>query len=94
MLIVLFYGKIKTIFKIYSNIVSLAKQEKGCLKYQWFVNPDNENNFIIYGEFDTKENFLLYRKSEIIQMIGQQLLPLVNGRPSFKHIRGEIFEDG
>ncbi len=76
------------------NIVSSAKNEKGCLKYKWFVNPDNDNNFIIYGEFDTEENFLLYGKSEIVQMIGTQLLPLINGKPSFKHIRGEVFEEG
>lgn len=77
-----------------TDIVSNARQVIGCLKYQWFVNPDDNNNYIIYGEFDSQENFALYRKSEVVSMIGKHLLPLLKDKPSFKHFRTETFEQG
>ncbi len=76
------------------HIVNTAKQVKGCLKYQWFINPEDSSNYIIYGEFDTKENFAFYRKSEVVQMIGKQLIPLLKGKPSFRHFQAKIFEEG
>ena len=77
-----------------TDIVSKARQAPGCLKYQWFVNPDNNSNYIIYGEFDSKENFALYQKSEVVSMIGKQLIPLLKDKPSFKHFLAENFEQG
>lgn len=77
-----------------TNIVSSARRVEGCLKYQWFINPDDNSNYIIYGEFDTEENFLLYKKSEVVSNIGKLLLPLLNRKPNFKHFRTQTFEQG
>lgn len=77
-----------------NQVMNSARQHRGCLKYQWFINPDNNCNYVIYGEFDTNDSFVLYRKSDIIPMIGKQLLPLIKGKPSFKHFHTEIFEEG
>ncbi len=74
------------------DIVSSARQVEGCLKYQWFINPNDISNYIIYGEFDTEKNFLLYKKSEVVSKIGKLLLPLLNGKPNFKHFRTQTFE--
>lgn len=77
-----------------SHIVNMAKQTQGCLKYQWFLNPENNDNYVIYGEFDSDDSFVLYRKSEVVQMIGKELLPLLQDKPSFKHFRAQVFEEG
>lgn len=76
------------------QVMNAAKAVKGCLKYQWFINPDDNSNYIIYGEFDSQENFALYRKSGVVQMIGKQLLPLLKDKPRFKHFHAETFEEG
>jgi len=76
------------------DIVSGARQIKGCLKYQWFINPDDNNNYIIYGEFDTEENFSRYKKSDVVSNIGKLLLPLLKEKPNFKHFRTRLFEQG
>lgn len=75
------------------SIVLLAKNVSGCLKYEWFQDHADNNHFVIYGEFDTEENFSLYRKSEVVRMIGEELLPLLKSKPNFKHIRAEVFEE-
>jgi quinol monooxygenase YgiN len=84
-------AKIETVL---TGIVTRARQLKGCLKYQWFVNPEDIYNYIAFAEFDSEENFALYRKSEIISMIGKQIVPLLKQKPAFKHFRTEIFEQG
>jgi quinol monooxygenase YgiN len=76
------------------DIVYMARRIKGCLRYQWFINPDDSNNYIIFGEFDTEENFSLYRKSDVVQNIGKVLLPLLKEKPNFKHFRTQLFEKG
>ena len=48
-------------------VVAEAHQTHGCLKYEWYRVPDVSNHFIIYGEFDSEDNFHVYLKSPIIQ---------------------------
>lgn len=74
------------------DIVSSARLVEGCLKYQWFINPDDNSNYVIYGEFDTEENFLHYKSSEVVSNIGKLLLPLLTEKPNFKHFRTQTFE--
>jgi quinol monooxygenase YgiN len=83
-------GKFETNLK---HVIDAAKDVKGCLKYQWLINPDDKSNYIIYGEFDTQKNFALYRKSQVVEMIGKQLLPLLKDKPRFKHFQAETFEE-
>ena len=76
------------------DIVVRARQVNGCLKYQWFINPDDDGNYIIYGEFDTEESFLMYKKSDVVLNIGKHLLPLIKEKPTFKHFKTQLFEQG
>ena len=39
------------------EIVEDARCTPGCLKYEWYRDPDISNHFIIYGEFDSEDNF-------------------------------------
>jgi quinol monooxygenase YgiN len=77
-----------------SSIVTLAKSSLGCLKYEWFQDHADNNHFVIYGEFDTEENFKLYKQSDVVSNIGKLLLPLLKEKPSFKHFKGQVFEQG
>ena len=76
------------------RVVDAAKNVEGCLRYEWFKNPDSSNQFTIYGEFDSEENFALYKQSNVVEMIGRQLLPLTMSKPTYKHFRAEVFEQG
>jgi quinol monooxygenase YgiN len=76
------------------DIVVRARQVNGCLKYQWLINPDDDGNYMIYGEFDTEESFLMYKKSDVVLNIGKHLLPLIKEKPTFKHFKTQLFEQG
>lgn len=69
-----------------------AEKLPGCLKYDWFNCPDDENIFVIYAEFDAENSYLFYKKSNVLKLINRDLFPLLYGEPVFKHFRASIIE--
>lgn len=76
------------------DVVEEARQAPGCLRYDWYRSPDSEHERFIYAEFDSDNAFALYRKGPIVRKIVEQLIPLLDGRPSFKHLSATILEQG
>jgi len=67
----------------------------GRWKCQWFSNPEDENNYFMYIEFDTEENFTAYRESkDVLEIIHTKTAPLLKTSPSFKYFRGRVFKEG
>lgn len=75
-------------------ICSEALQLDGCTKYEWYLIPDQFNNFAVYGEFDTRDHFEQYSQSDIVKRIVKEIFPLLVSRPTFKHFEATIFEQG
>lgn len=84
-------GRFLTILR---DIVLNAREEPGCLKYDWYCNPEDNENFIIHGEFDNETNFRLYKKSEVVEYIQRLLIPLLKEKPRYRHYRARVFEQG
>jgi quinol monooxygenase YgiN len=78
--------------QVLREVVSEARAEAGCSRYDWYRAPDAEREFFIYGEFDSEEAFAMYRQGPVVKKIGQQVIPLLEARPSFKHLRGAVLE--
>ena len=78
--------------QILREVVEDARRTQGCLKYEWYREPDVANGFIIYGEFDSEDNFRAYLNSPVVKRIGEQLIPLIEGGPQFKHYRATELE--
>lgn len=73
-------------------VVDDAHKTAGCMKYEWYRVPDSSEAYIIYGEFDTKENFAQYLNSAVVKRIGVELMPLLEAPPTFKHYEATILE--
>ncbi|MBZ0280703.1 MAG: antibiotic biosynthesis monooxygenase [Anaerolineae bacterium] len=65
---------------------------QGCIKNEWFRKPDSPQRFVIYGEFDTHENFENYLNSAVVRRIGDELMPLLEHPPEFKHYSAAILD--
>ena len=76
------------------NVVAAACQQKGCVRYEWYQDTVSDHQFTVYGEFESEESFAFYKKSEVVGMIRKEVLPLTVSKPSYKHFRGEVFEQG
>jgi len=76
------------------SVVADARQTAGCEKYEWYRVPDSGQGYVIYGEFDSKENFERYQKSSVVKRIGEELIPLLIARPVFKHYDATVLESG
>lgn len=76
------------------QVASAAKHLKGCQKSEWYRNPDPTYHYTMYGEFDSEENFTLYKHSSVVDIIVKQLIPLTASKPEFKHFRAQVFEQG
>jgi hypothetical protein len=57
-------------------------------------SPDVEHEIFIHAEFDSDEAFAPYRKGPVVKKIGEQLIPLLERRPSFKHLSATVLEQG
>ena len=76
------------------EVVAEARQSSGCLFYEWYRSPDVEREIFVYAEFDSEEAFAQYRKGPVVKKIGEQVIPLLEGRPSFKHLNATVLEQG
>lgn len=74
------------------HVVADARKTAGCVKYEWYRVPDSPEGYVIYGEFDSKENFEKYLNSAVVKRIGDELMPLLAGPPEFKHYEATVFE--
>src|SRR5262245_11771790 len=80
--------------EVLRQVVGDGRASAGCVRYEWFPVPDAERQVFVYGEFASEESFAEYRRGPVVKKIGEQLLPLLEARPSFKHFRATIMEQG
>src|SRR5262245_20766883 len=74
------------------EVVTEARSVAGCTKYEWYHVPNSTQSFVIFGEFDTKENFEKYLNSTVVKRIGEELIPLLTAPPIFKHYEATVLE--
>jgi quinol monooxygenase YgiN len=78
--------------QILREVVAQAREVDGCRRYEWYRSPDEERAAFVYGEFESEDAFANYRKGPVVKRIGEQLIPLLEARPSFKHFRATVLE--
>jgi quinol monooxygenase YgiN len=78
--------------RILRQVVADARKTPGCAKYEWYRLSDAPEGYVIYAEFDSKENFEEYLNSAIVKRIGDELIPLLDALPEFKHYEATILE--
>ena len=74
------------------EVINDALKMAGCVKNEWYRVPDSPQWYVIYGEFDSKENFEKYLNSAVVKRIGDELIPLLDAPPEFKHYEATILE--
>jgi quinol monooxygenase YgiN len=78
--------------RIIREIQDEVREMAGCVKNEWYRVPDVPQRYVMYGEFATKEDFEVYLNSAIVKRIGDELMPLLDGPPEFKHYEATILE--
>jgi quinol monooxygenase YgiN len=74
------------------HVIAEARPAPGCLRYDWYRSLDAKRERFVYAEFDSEEAFAQYRRGLIVKKIGEQLIPLLEARPSFKHFSATVLE--
>lgn len=80
--------------QVLQEVIAAARRVEGCLRYEWFRDPDHDRRVFVYAEFESEAAFAAYRQGPVVRMIVDQLLPLLEAHPSFKHFRATVFEQG
>ena len=78
--------------RIIREIQDDVRKMAGCVKNEWYRVPDAPRRYVIYGEFGSKEHFETYLNSAIVRRIGDELIPLLDAPPEFKHYEATILE--
>jgi quinol monooxygenase YgiN len=63
----------------------------GCLKFNIFEDVSSEKSLLLYEEWQSLEAFNAYRTSEAFKETGQQLFPLMDGKPDSAYYSAEVF---
>ena len=77
---------------ILQKVVNEARNVAGCTKYEWYCVPNSACSFVVFGEFDTEENFKKYLDSSVVKRISEELFPLLVAPPTFKHYESNVLE--
>jgi quinol monooxygenase YgiN len=78
--------------QVLRGVVDDARKTAGCVKYEWYRVPGRPQQYVAYGEFDTKENFEQYLNTDVVKRIGNELIPLLAAPPAFKHYEATILK--
>lgn len=68
-----------------------VRRLEGCLKFNIFEDVSSENALLLYEEWQTLESFNAYRTSAAFKETGQQLFPLMEGKPDSAYYSAEVF---
>jgi quinol monooxygenase YgiN len=75
-----------------SDIQADILKMQGCLRNEWYHHPASPQHFVMYGEFDSTENFESYLNSHAVKRIGEELMPLLAAPPDFRHYQATLLE--
>lgn len=78
--------------RIIDEIQREVHQMEGCVKNEWYRDHKSPQRYVMYGEFDTHENFERYLNSASVKRIGDELMPLLDAPPEFKHYDATILD--
>lgn len=76
------------------DVLSEARSLPGCRRYEWFHFPRRAPDVFVCAEFESEEAFADYRRGKVVARIGREILPLLDGRPVFRHFRATVIEEG
>jgi quinol monooxygenase YgiN len=80
--------------QILREVVGEARQLEGCMRYDWYRSPDIERKVFVYAEFASDEAFADYRRGPVVKTIAEQLIPLLEAPPSYKHFSATVLQQG
>jgi quinol monooxygenase YgiN len=64
-----FPEKRKELTQAITSLVSTIRTEKGCRRYDFCVGAEDENEFCLFGEFDSKEDLASHLGSELFKVL-------------------------
>jgi quinol monooxygenase YgiN len=75
-----------------SDIQADVLRMQGCIRNEWYHHPASPERFVMYGEFDSIENFETYLNSHAVKRIDEELMPLLAAPPDFRHYQATLLE--
>ncbi len=78
--------------QVAQEVVALGRQMTGCRYYEIFAAQSTPNAYLLYEEWDTKENFYAFKASATFKEIGDKLTPSLDGAPSSIYFSADIVE--
>jgi quinol monooxygenase YgiN len=78
--------------QILREVVGEARRLEGCTRYEWYRSPDVDRGAFVYAEFDSEEAFADYRTGPVVKKIVEQLIPMLEAPPSYKHFSATLLQ--
>jgi quinol monooxygenase YgiN len=68
-----------------------VRQLEGCVRFNIFEDVGDENALLLYEEWQSPESFNAYRTLPAFKAVGEQLFPLMAGKPDSAYYSAEVF---
>lgn len=70
----------------------VPKQFTGCNRFAYWNSAVNDNEVLLYEEWNSAEDFDRYRNSDYFKELGQKLFPLLAGKPDAAYYTAQVVE--
>jgi quinol monooxygenase YgiN len=72
------------------KVADLGRQQPGCLYYEIFAAQSKPNSYLLYEEWERKEDFDVFKMSAEFKYIGEQLTQSLDGAPTYTYYSADI----
>jgi quinol monooxygenase YgiN len=76
--------------ELMDRIVEIGRGENGIRQYTFYPNPDAENAFFLFEEWETKEAHDAHFESEAMQQIVPEFLSVLEENPDVSYYEAEF----
>ena len=77
---------------IFKTHVTDSRKFDGCVQYGIFEDIQDDHTYILYEEWETRQNFDHYRNSDYFKQSGEKIFPMIEGSPTSAYFTAEAFE--
>lgn len=76
--------------ELMEQIVAIGRGESGIRQYTFYPDPDSENAFFLFEEWDSKEAHDVHFESEAMQQLVPEFLGVLEGEPDVSYFDAEL----
>lgn len=79
-----------TLIKTLQEDIAISRQFAGCVQFNLYQDMADDNNMLLYEEWESSNQFDVYKASDHFKKLSEKLFPLMAGDPDSAYYQAEL----